>query len=78
MNKLRNAAKVGNVLVFPNAKIGRRDAAFRQNRRSLKRHQPGASLRAAAQVDKVPVIGKAVLAGVLAHGRNADAIAEFN
>ena len=49
------------MLVFPDAKVSRRDPAFRQNCRSLKRHQPSPSLRAAAQVDKVPVIGKAIL-----------------
>ena len=78
MNKLRDASEIGNVLVFPDAKIGRRDAAFRQYGRSLKRHQAGAALRAAAQVDKVPIVGKAILAGVLAHGRNADAVAKLN
>src|ERR1700722_7783580 len=78
VNKLRNAAEVGDVLVLPDAKISRRDAALRQNCRGLKHDQPGSSLRAAAQVDKVPVIGKAVHAGVLAHGRNANAIAKFN
>jgi hypothetical protein len=78
MQKLRNAAKVGNMLIFPNAKISRRDPALRQNCRSLKHHQPSPTLRAAAQVHKVPVIGKSVLAGVLAHGRNANTIAKFN
>src|SRR5580698_7561712 len=77
MQKLRYTAQVWDVLVLPNAKIGGRNAAFRQNCRSLKHHQPSTSLRAATQVHQVPVIGKAVLAGVLAHGRNADAIAEF-
>ena len=78
MDKLRDAAEVGDVLVFPDAKIGRRDAAFKQNCRSFKRDQPGSSLRAAAQVHEVPVIGKAVFAGILAHGRNADAVAEID
>jgi hypothetical protein len=78
MDELRDATEVGNMLVFPDAKIGRRDAAFRQNRRGLKRDQPGSSLRAAAQVHEVPVIGEAVLTGVLAHGRNADAVAEID
>ncbi len=39
----------------------RRDAAFRQNGRGLHLDQAGAALRAAAQVHKVPVVGKAVL-----------------
>ena len=78
MDELRDAAEIGNVLVFPDAKIGRRDAAFRQYGRSLKHDQAGSALRAAAQVNKVPVVGKAVVARVLAHGRNADAVAELN
>ena len=62
------------MLVLPDAQIGNRNATFGQNRGSLQHHQARASLRAAAQVDQMPVVGKAVLRGVLAHGRNANAI----
>ncbi len=67
-----------NVLVFPDAKIVRRDAALRGDGRGFKHDQARAALRPAAQVDEVPVVGEAIVAGVLAHGRNADAIAKFN
>ena len=78
VHELRYAAKAGNVLVFPDAQVARRDAALRGDSRGFKRDQASAALRPAAEMDEVPIRGEAVLAGVLAHGRNADAIGEFN
>ena len=78
VHEFRNAAKVGNVLVFPDAQIARRDAALRGDSRGFKRDEASAALRPAAQMDEVPLTGKAVEARVLAHGRNADAIGELD
>ena len=36
--------------------------------------EAGAALRAAAEMDQMPVVGEAVVGGVLAHGRDADAV----
>ena len=72
--KLCDSLEGGNVLVLPDAQVGNRDAAFRKNRGGLQHDQARAALRAAAQVDQVPVVGKAILRGVLAHGRDADAV----
>ena len=60
VHKLGNAAQVGDVLVFPDAQVFRRNAALGGNGRSLKNHQRCAALRAAAQVHQVPVVGKAI------------------
>jgi hypothetical protein len=66
----------GDVLVFPDAEVGRRDAALGQNGRGLNHDQSGAALGARSQVNEVPVSSEAVFGRVLAHWRNADAIGE--
>ena len=40
--------------------------------------EPGAALRAAAQMHKVPVAGQAVMGAVLAHGRDHDPVVEHH
>jgi hypothetical protein len=62
------------VRVFPDAEIGRGDAAFWDDGGGFKDDQARAALGAAAEVDAMPIGGEAVLRGVLAHGRNADAV----
>jgi hypothetical protein len=66
------------VFVFPNAEVGRRDAAARLDGRSLGEDESGASDSAAAQVDEMPVIREAVFGGILAHWRDDDAMAKFD
>lgn len=70
----RNAGERRDVLVLPEAQILEADAAFGSDGRGLSEDQASATDGAAAEVDKMPVIGKAVLAGVLAHGRDDDAV----
>ena len=63
----RDALEFGDVLVFPDAEIGRRDAALRADGVGLCHDETSTSDGAAAKVDQVPVVGKAVYAGVFAH-----------
>src|SRR5438034_3225068 len=58
------------VIVTPDAKILRADAALGKNRRGLGKHQSRPAHRAAAQMDEMPVVGVAVNTGVLAHRRD--------
>jgi hypothetical protein len=74
--KRGDARQEGDVLVFPDAVILRRNAAARFHRRRFHDHQRGAAHRAASEVDQMPVVGEPVLARVLAHGRDRNAIAE--
>jgi hypothetical protein len=74
VEKARDPFESRNVLVLPEAQVANRDAALRNHGRRLQNHQPRASLGAAAQMDEMPVGGQAVLARVLAHRRDADAV----
>jgi len=62
------------VRVAPDPDILRADARLRQNRRRLHEDQAGAAHRAAAEVNQMPLVNKAVDARVLAHRRNGDAV----
>jgi hypothetical protein len=66
------------VLLVPDAEVLRRDASFGCNRRRLGEDEARAADRTGRQMREVPVIGKTVLAGILAHRRNADAIGEHD
>jgi len=69
-----DAAQGRDVLVFPDAEVRGADAPVRLNGGSLGEHQPRAAYRTAAKVDKVPVAGEAVVAGILAHRRDRDPV----
>jgi hypothetical protein len=69
-----DAPEFWNVLVFPDAEISRRDAALGAHRVGLCDDESGTADGAAAEVDEVPVVGKAVYAGVFAHRRHGDAV----
>src|SRR2546425_11050342 len=56
--------------------ILRTDARFGEHRRRLYHHESGATDCAAPQMDKMPVVRVAIHAGVLAHRRDDDAVAQ--
>src|SRR5690349_903826 len=62
----------------PDARIPRGDASLGSYAARLDAHHGGAAHRAAAEVDEVPIVGHAVLARVLAHRRDEDAVVEFD
>jgi hypothetical protein len=64
--------------VVPYAQIATGDAALRDDSRCLKNDEASATLSAAAEMNEVPVGGKTVLRGVLAHGRDTNAVRESN
>ena len=74
--KARNALERRDVLVLPDAGIFRRNAPARLHGGGFGHHQAGAAHGPAAQVDQVPVGGQPVHRGVLAHGRDGDAVAK--
>ncbi len=63
------------LLLVPDARVLWRDAALGHDRRRLRHHQPEAAGGAGAEVHEVPVVRHAVDRGVLAHGRQPDAVA---
>ena len=64
------------MFVFPDAVVLGRNAAARFHCRRFHGHQPGAADCAAAEVYQMPVVGDAVLARILAHRRDRDAVPE--
>ena len=78
MNEPDNLLELRNVLIFPDAKIVNRDPPLRNNRGSLKYHQPRTALSTAPKMNHMPVMGKAILGRILAHRRNTDSIGKSN
>ena len=76
VDEFDDAREAVNVLVLVDSEVVGGDAAFGNDGGGLKHDEAGAPLRASAEVNHVPVVGKAVLRGVLAHGRDADAVGE--
>src|SRR3954468_14772180 len=67
MQELHNALQHRDVLVLPDAEIEGSNTAFCCPPRGFCHHQPRPSNGPAAEMNKVPVIGKAILARVLTH-----------
>jgi hypothetical protein len=68
MNEINDSRKEVDVSVLPDPEIRGRDAPVRRDRGGFREYKAGASYGAGSEVDEVPVIGKAVFAGILAHG----------
>jgi hypothetical protein len=60
----------GDMLIFPDTKVIRRNSAFRRYRGSLCENQARAANRPGAKMHQVPFVGKAVNAGILTHRGN--------
>jgi hypothetical protein len=71
-------SEVVDVRILPDAEVGGTDAAFGQRGIGFGEDRAGSAQGAGAEMDEMPVIGKAVLAGILAHGGDSDSIAEGN
>ncbi len=66
------------VLVLPDAEIGWTDAAFGQDGGGFGEDGAGATDGAGTEMDQMPIIGKAVFTGILAHGGDGNSITEGN
>lgn len=76
VEEVDDARKHGDVPVFPDAEVIGRNSALGQNCGGLGEDQARASDGSAAEMHQVPVIGEAVDARILAHGRDGDAIGQ--
>src|SRR5262245_61278988 len=65
------------MFVFPDAEVLRTDAAFRKNGRCFRQHESRPADRATSEMDKVPIVGVTIDAGILAHRRDKHAVAEL-
>jgi hypothetical protein len=75
-HEARDALERLRLRVLPETEVVGRDAPLGRDRGGLGDHQPGAAGGERAQVHQVPIVGEAVLARVLAHGRGGDAVAQ--
>ena len=73
-NESHDARQRLDVRFAPNAQILRADARLGQHGCRFRHHQARAARGAAAEVHQMPIVGQSVLAGVLAHGRDGDAV----
>jgi hypothetical protein len=71
-------SEVLDVRVLPNAEVGRTDAALGDDCGGFGEDGARAANGASAEVDEMPVVGKAVFAGVLAHGGDGNAVTKRN
>ena len=74
VNEFCNAGERLDVRFAPNSQILRADASLGQNSASFGHNQRRTAGCAASQVNEMPIGGQTVFAGVLAHGRDSDAI----
>src|SRR5690348_11348814 len=65
------------MIVVPDAQILWTNAAFRQHGRRFGENQARAANGAASEMHEVPVVSEAVLARILTHGRNGNAIGKL-
>ncbi len=75
-DKVGDAPQRGHLRVVPQPQVVRRDAPLGGDGRGLGHHQPRPAGGEAAQVHQVPVGGEPVVRHVLAHGGDADAVAQ--
>ncbi len=68
------AREVFDVRVLPDAEVGGTDAALGDDGNGFGDDGAGTANGASAEVDEMPVVGKAVFAGVLAHGGDGNAV----
>ncbi|MNG13258.1 hypothetical protein D3C84_969260 [compost metagenome] len=73
-DKARDALQRFDLFIVPQAEVLGGDAPVGGDRRGFGKHQAGAADRATAEVDKMPVIGQAIDAGVLAHWGYRDTV----
>ena len=72
----RDARQCFDVRVPVDPEIGGRDAPARLDGRGFGEHQARATYRAAAEMHHMPIVGEAIVARVLAHRRDGDAVAQ--
>ena len=74
VDEVDDALQSGDVLILVDSEVAGCNAAFGDDRRGFEHDEAWAALRAAAEMNHVPVAGEAVVCRVLAHGRDTDAV----
>jgi hypothetical protein len=65
-----------NMLVVPNSQVGRSDTSLRYHGGGFCNHETRTTDGPTSEVHQVPVLGESIMARVLAHRRNRNAVTE--
>jgi hypothetical protein len=76
VQEIDNAGEWRDVVVLPQAEVGVANATFGGHGGCLEDDQTEAAKRKSAQMHQVPIVGEAILGGILAHGRDNGTIAQ--
>jgi hypothetical protein len=76
VEEIDDAGEGSDMLVLPEAEIAIRNAALGQHAGGFHHDEPKSTNAETAQVNKMPVIGKAIDRRILAHGRHHSPIAQ--
>ena len=77
MNERDDSGEFRDVLILPDAEVLRGDAPMGRHCGGFGKDQSRTAHRARCKMDEVPIVGKTILTGVLAHGRDHNAVREF-
>src|SRR4051812_14384979 len=77
-DETKDAREHLDLLVFPKPKILRTDATFRHDRGRFRHDHRRAADRTRAEMDEMPVVREAVLARILTHRRDTNAIPQLH
>ena len=75
-HEAHDSCKTVHVVIAPDSEVRRADASLGRDGRGFGHRQRGAACGPRTQVDKMPVVGVAVAARVLAHGRDEHAVGQ--
>ena len=76
LDETKNAREHFDVFVFPDSQVLRADAPFRQHGSRFRDKKRRAADRTTPEMHQMPVVREAIDARILAHRRDADAIAQ--
>jgi hypothetical protein len=76
VNEFSDARQHFDVLVFPDPEVSRCNASFRAHRGRLDHYQACSADCPAAQMNQMPIVGEAILGGILTHGRHGNPVAK--
>src|SRR5690242_18502746 len=75
-NEVSDAREHLHLLVLPETEVLWTDPRLGKDRRRFRHHETRSADRELAKVDDVPLVGETIVARVLAHRRDTDAIAQ--
>ena len=76
LHKSGDSRQISDMLVLPHTQVARSIATVSFDRRRFRDYQTGPANGSAAEMHQMPIIREAVIARVLAHRRNSNAVSK--